>query len=152
MEKQAPKKTLRKPLLPKENEGLPGVVEPEISFKASLYLKNRIEHPEWTKERCKNEAGYCKGTKPEIIDKMIAQAITDIPDMAERIRTAQRETGFNAASNLSTLQEIRERGDYRERIAAIKVGTEITGERMPEQIGLQVSGDESVLSRLFVTK
>ena len=72
-------------------------------------------------------------------------------DVATRIRDAQKASGFCAANNLKVLQSIttRVKAKDRDKISAIKEGTTITGERMPEQIDHNITGDEELLSKIM---
>ena len=105
------------------------------------------------------QAGYSSKTHADDIEATGAfkalqvehQQVVDslkIP-IAERIKQAQERTGFNAALCLRRIKQIVHTGKDRDAAAAVKVGTEISGERMPEQHDYNVTGDSTILTRLM---
>jgi hypothetical protein len=115
--------------------------------KQLLYAQLRAEHPDWSKARCKQEAGYSRGTKSDKVENS-----QGYQDLAARIRKAQAEAGFSAKSCLRRMQTIIDRKGAqhdRDAIAAAKVGTEITGERMPEQVNVNILTDDEILANLI---
>ena len=112
------------------------------------YLEARAAHPEWSVAKCKRAAGFsdrCGGPK-------IDSRIEGHEDLTRRIRLAQQASGFGVESNLKRLQRVVNRkgaGHDRDAIAAIKVGSDITGERMPEQINVSILSDDEILSKLL---
>ena len=109
-----------------------------------LYGLLRIRHPGWSKQRCRTEAGYSRATHPERIEGTRLQA-----NLRARIEKAQCEAGLYIEDSLRRLVEIRDTGEDRDSIAAIKLVTEIVGEKMPQGIETNVHADEELLRALL---
>lgn len=114
--------------------------------KQVAYIAARTAHPEWSKAKCKAAAGYADGVKSDKIE-----GTQGYQDLSQRIRSAQTSSGFNVQSSLNRLSRvIKRKGSEHDKdaIAAIRVGTEITGEKMPELINVSTLTDDEILSRL----
>lgn len=104
------------------------------------------------------QAGYSTGTKAEAIEstqyfKQLQAEHQQVVDslklpIDQRIKEAQERTGFTAARVLARMQQILDNGKDRDAAAAGKLGTEITGERLPERIDHNITGDDTLLSKL----
>jgi len=115
--------------------------------------------PEITKTAALIQAGYARTVSSDAIERTDQfkslqaehQQVVDslkLP-IEERIRQAQERTGFNAALCLRRIRQVIHTGKDRDAAAAVKVGTEISGERMPEQHDYNVTGDSIILTRLM---
>ena len=117
------------------------------SARARKYTQLRIEHPEWSKAKCKRDAGYSQGTHAAAIERT-----KDYKDLQRRIEDAQQVSGFNVGRCLRRLATTVGRKGARNDDAAtraIKVGTEITGERRPEQVNVSILTDDEILGKLI---
>ena len=142
-----------------EKEGKERVSHKYRSPKTKKYFDILRFSPELPKEIAKVSAGYSPKTNTDVIEatdyfQELQQEQNQLIEslkkpIDERIREAQLRTGFNAANNLRILQEVAIAAKPRDKVAAIKTGTEITGERMPEQYDYNVTGDSTILTRLM---
>ena len=131
------------------------------SGKVKKYFNLRREHPEYTKQQCKELSGYSKNTHPDEIEgtkqfQALWQEHQNVVDslkldIEERVKAAQKASGFCIKSNLKVLQGIvtNKRNKPITQVKAIKVGTEITGERMPTEVSATLSGDEELLASIL---
>jgi hypothetical protein len=103
--------------------------------RAAKFAELKAKYPEKTTTALRLEAGYSsgKGETPA----------------AARIEAAQVEAGFFAVDSLKRLKGIRDKGEDKDSITAIKVAHEITGERMPERIDMSIKQDDDLLSMLL---
>lgn len=131
------------------------------SGKIKNYFNLRREFPTMTKTECLMEAGYSENTKPDTIEgtqlfKKLWREHEELCrsldlDVATRIREAQKATGASVKGALSVMQEIlaKPKAKDRDRVSAGKEIVTITGERMPEQIDHNITGDEELLSKIM---
>ena len=111
------------------------------------YAEIRATRPDLSKKAAARAAGYGPKTHPVTIEETHA-----FRDIQQRVEEAQAASGFNVMGNLKRLQTIVSRKGKaadRNAIAAIKVGTEITGERMPETIKHSAETDAALLGALL---
>lgn len=130
------------------------------SAKIKKYFQARREFPTLTKTKCMEIAGY-KHDNAGVVEKTLqfqalwrdhADLIKSLDkDVATRIREAQLATGASAKNNLNVLQGIinKKAAKDRDRVSATKEVTTITGERMPEQVDHNLTGDEELLTKIL---
>ena len=123
--------------------GKPAACGGRIS-KAAKYAQLRGLHPEWTDAACREAAGYSPKSH-----SAIKAAKPFIQDMRQRIEAAQRAAGITAEDNLRVLKRIRDKGEDKDAISSVKVITEITGERMPTEVNVNIRTDEQILAGLL---
>jgi hypothetical protein len=127
-------------------KSVPGINRRRISAntRAAKFAELKAKYPEKTNTALRLEAGYKsgKGETP-------AAALPLLQDMRARIEAAQIEAGFFAVDSLKRLKGIRDKGEDKDSITAIKVAHEITGERMPERIDMSVKQDDALLTMLL---
>lgn len=133
----------------------------EKSAKVKKYFELRTEHPEFTKRKCMDLAGYGKNTNPERVEGTVyfQELVTEYQavcksldkDIATRIKEAQKATGACAMNNLKALTKIVNKKVAKDRdiVSATKEITAITGEKMPEQVDHNLSMDEELLSKIL---
>ena len=131
------------------------------SAKIVNYFNLRREHPEYSKTKCMQLAGYAHDNAAVVEKtKLFRELWKDHQELSKsldldieaRIKKAQKATGACAKSNLTRLQTvIKRKGSKHDRnaIAATKQVTEITGERMPTEVSATLSGDEELLSAIL---
>ena len=98
--------------------------------------------------RGKDPGGHRETVLPPINDRLRLARDYSLNRLEDRIAAAQKKSGFCVMRNLKRLQEVVEGGEDRDAISAIKVGTEITGEKMPERTIRDVNVDVDILARL----
>ena len=131
------------------------------SGKVKKYFNFRREFPGYTKQACKELAGYSKTTNPdEIENTKLFKALwaehealcasLDL-DIETRIRNAQKATGASVQNNLKVLQDIinKKATKDRDKVSAIKQSTDTTGERMPTEANVSLTTDEELLSKIL---
>jgi hypothetical protein len=128
------------------SNGVSGINRSRISAntRAAKFAELKAKYPEKTNTQCRVEAGYTSGK-----GQVPPAAVPFLQDMRVRIEAAQIEAGFYAVDSLKRLKGIRDKGEDKDSITAIKVAHEITGERMPERIDMSVKQDDALLSMLL---
>ena len=130
------------------------------SAKIKKYFQARREFPHYSKTKCLQIAGYTHNNAGTVEKTKQFQALwaeheelvksLDL-SIEERIRAAQKATGAGVKRNMAVLAGIvnKKAAKDRDRIAATKQVTEITGEKMPTEISATLSGDEELLSAIL---
>jgi hypothetical protein len=112
--------------------------------KLEKYHALRTSHPDWSKERCKLEAGYSEGTKPSQIEKSAA-----FQSLERQKEEAARELGLDFRSNMKVVAEIRDHSEAdRDRLNAAKVVNSVMGYDAPQKLDVNGTGLFSELSGL----
>ena len=146
---------------PKGSKDTKKAVSRGESGKITKYFNYRREHPEYSKTKCMQLAGYKHDNAQTVENTKQFQALwidhqelvdSLKTDIEERIKTAQKATGAGVKSNLVRLQSvIKRKGPKYDKnaIAATKQVTDITGEKMPTEISATLSGDEELLAAIL---
>jgi len=128
------------------------------SAKIKKYHEIITFSPFLTKTEALRQAGYSPKTDAAIVEataefKRLNEEHQKVVEslklpIDQRIREAQERTGFTAAKVLKRLSAVVDTGRDRDAVAAAKTGTEITGERLPERVDHNITGDDALLSKL----
>ena len=138
-----------------------GVSHGKRSAKINKYFEIIRENPTLPRMEAAKRAGYSDNSgntinaiESTVVFKTLWEEQQRLVEslkkpIEQRIHEAQERTGFCAELALRRIRQVCSRGKDRDAIAAGKVGTEITGERMPEQYDYNVTGDSTILTRLM---
>ena len=130
------------------------------SAKIKKYFEARRRFPKLTKTKCLEIAGYKHDNATEVEKTKQFQELwreheelcrSLDQDVATRIKEAQKATGAGVMSTLTVMQGIlsKKKAKDRDRVSAGKEIVTITGERMPEQVDHNLTGDEELLSKIL---
>lgn len=125
----------------------------DLSKRVNLYFTLQLEHPDWSKTKCRNQAGYSRATKPDVIESSEAYYKLRLEyfssDLDQRITKAQARAGSTIEERFKALQKIQKSTDKKDVLSAIKLETDITGDKRPERVDHNITGDESLLQSIF---